>query len=72
MLQTIGAVRFVSQGPEFHAGNYADNEHLVVFPERSGVTLEDAVRVDLGDLGECVRARYREKHTLMAGLRFTS
>lgn len=52
MLQTIGAVRFVSQGPEFHAGNYADNEHLVVFPERSGVTLEDAVRVDLGDLGE--------------------
>jgi hypothetical protein len=72
VLQTTGAVRFVSPGPEFHPGNYADNEHLVVFPERSGVTLQDVVRVDLGDPGEYVRSRYREKHTLMAGRRVTS
>lgn len=72
VLQTTGAVRFVSPGPGFHPGNYADNEHLVVFPERSGVTLEDVVRVDLGDPGEYLRSRYREKHKLMAGRRVTS
>ena len=52
VLQTTGSIRFVSPGPGFHPGNYADNEHLVVFPERSDVILEEVIRVDLEDPGD--------------------
>ena len=38
VLQTTGSIRFVSPGPDFHPGNYEDNEHIVVFPECHAVT----------------------------------
>ena len=72
VLQTTGSIRFVSPGPDFHPGNYEDNEHLVVFPERSGVILEEAIRVDMVDPGQYARSRYREKRTLPSGRRVTS
>ena len=72
VLQTTGSMHFVSPGPDFHPGNYEDNEHIVVFPERSGFVLEEAIRVDMVDPGQYVRSRYREKRTLPAGHRVTS
>ena len=72
VLQTTGSIRFVSPGPDFHPGHYEDNQHLVVFPERSGVILKEAIRVDMVDPGEYVRSRYREKRTLPLGRRVTS
>lgn len=72
VLQTTGSIRFVSPGPDFHPGNYADNEHLVVFPERSGVVLKEVIRVDLEDPGEYAKSRYQEKRTLSVGRRVTS
>ncbi|TWU40588.1 FecR family protein [Novipirellula artificiosorum] len=72
VLQTTGSIRFVSPGPDFHSGNYKDNEHIVVFPERSGVVLKEVIRVDLEDPGEYARSRYREKRTLPVGRRVTS
>ena len=36
VLQTTGSMRFVSPGPDFHPGNFEDNEHIVVFPEKRG------------------------------------
>jgi hypothetical protein len=72
VLQTTGSMRFVSPGPDFHPGNYEDNEHIVVFPERSGVIPKETIRVDLVDPGQYARSRYREKRTLPAGRRVTS
>lgn len=72
VLQTTGAIRFVSPGPDFHPGNYEDNEHIVVFPERSGFIPQEAIRVDLIDPGEYVRSRYRDKPTLPPGQQLTS
>lgn len=76
VLQTTGSIRFVSPGPNFHPGNYEDNEHIVVFPERRGFLPEEVVRVDLVDPGEFAKLHakspYREKPALPSGLRLTS
>ncbi|MEJ6719979.1 MAG: FecR domain-containing protein, partial [Akkermansiaceae bacterium] len=44
VLQTTGSMRFVSPGPDFHPGNYEDNEHIIVFPERRDFVSEKALR----------------------------
>ena len=72
VLQTTGSIRFVSPGPDFHPGNYEDNEHIVVFPERNGVILKETIRVDMVDPGQYARSRYREKRTIPVGRRVTS
>ena len=72
LFRSTGSIRFVSPGPNFHPGNYEDNEHIVVFPERSGVILKETIRVDMVDPGQYARSRYREKRTLPAGRRVTS
>ena len=72
VLQTTGSLRFVSPGPDFHPGNFEDNEHIVVFPERRGFVPEESVRVDMIDPGEYARSRYREKPILPTGVRLTS
>lgn len=72
VLQTTGSIRFVSPGSDFHPGNYEDNEHIVVFPERSGLIPKETIRADLVDPGQYARSRYREKRTLPAGRRVTS
>jgi len=72
ILQTTGSIRCVSPGPDFHPDNYEDNEHIVVYPERSGVIPKETIRVDLVDPGQYARSRYREKRTLPAGRRVTS
>lgn len=72
VLQTTGSMRFVSPGPDFHPGNYEDNEHIVVFPERRGFVAAESIRVDLMDPGEYVKSPYRDKPTLSAGRRMTS
>jgi hypothetical protein len=72
VLQTTGSIRFVSPGPDFHPGNYQDNEHIVVYPERSGVIPKETIRVDMVDPGQYARSRYRGKRTLTAGIRVTS
>ena len=72
VLQTTGSIRFVSPGPDFHPGNYEDNEHIVVFPERSGFIPNEAFRVDMVDPGEYAKSRYRDKPTLPPGRRLTS
>jgi hypothetical protein len=72
VLQTTGSIRFVSPGPNFHPGNYKDNEHIVVFSERSDFILDDTIRVDMVDPGEYAKSRYQDKRTLPAGRRVTS
>ena len=72
VLQTTGSIRFVSPGPNFDPGNYEDNEHIVVFPERSGFIAEEAIRVDMVDPGEYAKSGYREKPQLPSGRRLTS
>ena len=72
VLQTTGAIRFVSPGPGFHPGNYQDNEHIVVFPEREGVLPSENVRVDMVDPGVYAKSPYREKRLLATGQRVTS
>ncbi len=72
VLQTTGSIRYVSPGPDFHPGNYEDNEHIVVFPERTGFIPEEAIRVDMVDPGEYARTDYRDKPVLPSGRRLTS
>ncbi len=72
VLQTTGSIRFVSPGPDFHPGNYEDNEHIVVFPECHAVIPDEAFRVDMVDPGEYAKSQYRDKPTLSTGRRLTS
>ena len=72
VLQTTGSIRFVSPGPDFHPGNYEDNEHIVVFPERTGFIPGEAIRVDMVDPGEYAKSDYRDKPELPSGRRLTS
>jgi ferric-dicitrate binding protein FerR (iron transport regulator) len=72
VLQTTGSMRFVSPGPDFHPGNYEDNEHIVVFPERRGFASDQEIRVDLVDPGEFAKSQYHEKPILRSGQRLTS
>ena len=72
VLQTTGSMRFVSPGPDFHPGNYEDNEHIIVFPERRGFVLKSAMRVDMIDPGQYARSKYKEKPSLQTEQRLTS
>ncbi|MEM1295328.1 MAG: hypothetical protein AAGH89_08180 [Verrucomicrobiota bacterium] len=72
VLQTTGSLRFVSPGPDFHPGNYEDNEHIIVFPERRSFNAEKSFRVDMMDPGEYAKSLYRDKPSLSADQRLTS
>jgi hypothetical protein len=73
VLQATGSMRFVPPGPNINPGNYPDDEHIVVFPERRGVELRTDIRVNLVDPGEYnKRQPETEKKTLSAGQRLTS
>jgi ferric-dicitrate binding protein FerR (iron transport regulator) len=72
VLQTTGSMRFVSPGSHFHPGNYEDNEHIIVFPERRDFTSKEAVRVDMLDPGQYARTDYNDKSQLLTEQRLTS
>ena len=72
VLQTTGSMRFVSPGPDFHPGNYKDNEHIVVFPEKRGFLSNESIRVDMIDPGEYQKSHYDEKPTLVPRRAMTS
>lgn len=72
VLQTTGSIRFVSPGPDFHPGNYKDNEHIVVFPERRGFVPSEPIRVDMIDPGQYAKKRDEELPTLLTEQRLTS
>jgi hypothetical protein len=72
VLQTTGYMRFVSPGPDFHPGNYKDNEHIVVFPEKRGFLSNESMRVDMIDPGEYEKSHYEEKPTLVPHRAMTS
>ncbi len=72
VLQTTGSMRFVSPGPDFHPGNYEDNEHIIVFPERRDFVSEKELRLDLVDPGEFFISHYDDKAVLPTGRRLTS
>ena len=72
VLQTTGSMRFVSPGPDFHPGNYEDNEHIVVFPERRGFVPSETIRVDRVDPGQYAKARHKDKPILLTKQRLTS
>jgi ferric-dicitrate binding protein FerR (iron transport regulator) len=72
VLQTTGSIRFVSPGPDFHPGNYVDNEHIVVFPERRGFVPNEPTRVDMVDPGQYAMRRDEELPTLLPEQRLTS
>lgn len=72
VLQTTGSIRFVSPGPNFHPGNYVDNEYIVVFPERRGFIPSEPTRVDMVDPGQYEKRPNEELPTLLAEQRLTS
>lgn len=72
VLQTTGSMRFVSPGPDFHPGNYEDNEHIVVFPERRGFIPGEPTRVDMVDPGQYAKTQHEDKPTLLTQQRLTS
>ena len=72
VLQTTGSMRFVTPGPDFHPGNYVDNEHIVVFPERRGFNPSEPIRVDMVDPGQYEKRRDEELPTLLPEQRLTS
>jgi hypothetical protein len=72
VLQTTGSMRFVSPGPDFHPGNFKDNEHIVVFPEKRGFLSNESIRVDMIDPGEYEKSHYDEKPTLVPRRAMTS
>lgn len=72
VLQTTGSMRFVSPGPDFHPGNYEDNEHIVVFPERRGFIPDEEIRVDMVDPGQYAKSSHAERPTLLTEQRLTS
>jgi len=72
VLQTTGSIHFVSPGPNFHPGNYEDNEHIVVFPERRGFVPSEPIRVDMVDPGQYEKRRNEELPTLLPEQRLTS
>ena len=72
VLQTTGSMRFVSPGPDFHPGNYKDNEHIVVFPEKRGFLSNESMRVDMIDPGKYEKSHYEEKPTLVPHRAMTS
>lgn len=72
VLQTTGSIRFVSPGPNFHPGNYEDNEHIVVFPERRDFVSTEPIRVDMIDPGQYQKRRDEELPTLLPEQRLTS
>ena len=72
VLQTTGSMRFVSPGPDFHPGNYKDNEHIVVFPERRGFIPSETIRVDMVDPGQYAKTRHEEKPILLTKQQLTS
>jgi len=72
VLQTTGSMRFVSPGPDFHPGNYEDNEHIIVFPERRGFVSNREIRVDMVDPGQYAKSRYEEKPTLLPEQKLTT
>lgn len=72
VLQTTGSIRFVSPGPNFHPGNYKDNEHIVVFPEKREYRLEKEIKVDLADPGQYAKTGYESKPKLQPGRRLSS
>ncbi len=67
VLETTGSRPSTSLRPDVHPGNYEDNEHIVVFPERSEFFPDQAIRVDTVDPGEYARSHYREKPELPPG-----
>ena len=72
VLQTTGSMRFVSPGPDFHPGNFEDNEHIVVFPERREFVPDEVIRVDMVDPGQYAKSRFKDKPTLLPEQRLTS
>ncbi|MDF1859364.1 MAG: FecR domain-containing protein [Verrucomicrobiales bacterium] len=72
VLQTTGSMRFVSPGPDFHPGNYEDNEHIVVFPERRGFLPSGPTRVDMVDPGQYAKTLHEDKPILLPEQRLTS
>jgi hypothetical protein len=65
-------MKFVSPGPDFVPGRYEDSEHILVFPERSGVLLESDLLVDLDEPGQYQRIHRNEEKTIGAGRRVGS
>ena len=72
VLQTTGSMRFVSPGPDFHPGNYEDNDHIVVFPERRGFVSNETIRVDMVDPGQFAKTSSGEKPVLLTKQKLTS
>ena len=67
VLQATGLMKFVSPGPDFVPGRYEDNEHIVVFAERQGITLESEIPVDLASPGLYQRLHRHNDQKIAAG-----
>ena len=72
VLQATGLMKFVSPGPEFVPGRYEDNEHILVFLERTNVELRSELLVDLAEPGLYQRSRPVPKYHLKEGQRIRS
>ena len=67
VLQATGLMQFVSPGPDFVPGRYEDNDHILVFPERSRVLLKSDLKVNVTEPGQYIRVRRHDKQPIAAG-----
>ena len=67
VFQATGLMKFVSPGPDFVPGRYEDNEHIVVFAERQGITLDSEIPVDLASPGLYQRLHRHNDQKIAAG-----
>ncbi len=67
VLQATGLMKFVAPGPEFLPGRYEDNEHIIVFAERQGITLDSEIPVDLTSPGLYQRIHRHNDQKIAAG-----
>ena len=67
VLQATGLMKFVAPGPEFVPGRFEDNQHILVFSERTGVVLKTELSVDLVEPGQYQRIHRTQQHQIEVG-----
>ena len=66
VLQATGLMKFVSPGPSFVPGRYEDSNRILVFRERSCVSLKSDLEVNVTKPGQYIHVRRRNRQSIGA------
>lgn len=72
VLQATGSIKFVAPGPSFAPGLYEDDEHVLVFQERTDVLIQEDLSVDFGESGQYQHIPRNKSYQIPAGIRVRS